>query len=1104
MLIKPGTKPIKFYLNDDTKNYFLEKKVKWNIPGLSEFTFMRTYSRKKDNGKLENWNECVIRVIEGMFTILKTYTFLNHIPWNEDKAQRHAKEAAERMFCFKWLPPGRGLWMMGTDYVWERGSMCLNNCAFVSTARMGENVEETIKPFTFLMDVSMVGVGCGFDTEGADKVKVLGNTNYTQTFFVQDTRESWVEAIGKVIEHAIFGKPKIELDVSRVRPEGEPIRGFGGISSGPLPLLQAAYGIAEVINRKAGMYLSSTDIVDIQNLIGKCVVAGNVRRCLPKGTLVHLDKGLTSIEKVQVGDMVHTSKGLYKVSENVYQGKQYISVLQTNLGELHATDKHKIAVLNSVDSYVWKKLNELKVGDRIVAPLHNITGNITKLPDWKYEKPEHSTTCKDITIPLLDNDMAWFIGYFHGDGYVYPNFDNNGFNAYISVAVNENDILIKNKVIQQIRRFGIEPNIVEPKDNDKSFKIRGISKQLAWYFSKFKTAKETILVPEFILNGTEEIRAAYVSGVCDADGCLNNKPLRVVTTVYPTFAKQIQALLSSIGILSRYEECAEVKNKNWQSKFNVNIIGSYFRKVYIDKVLKYSMKNIKIDGDKRSQNDFNYPNEWNSEFYYGNKLLPYSVYNENGGKSHLVPVTIETIEHKAYEEETYDLSVPEVNEFIIEGGFLVHNTAEIAFSKLDDHNFINMKNFDYNKVETGVSPPEELKEVCREEYDFFFENQKSIVEKYKNEPWAYKFGGWRWASNNSLFAEVGMNYADYEQSIINSGEPGFAWLDNMRHYGRMKDEKNYKDIKVCGGNPCLEQSLESYEICNLVENFPVYHDSYWDFQRSLKFSYLYSKVVTLMGTHIDRTNAVIIRNRRIGCSLSGVADMIAKVGRGKFFREYCDNGYSYIQYLDTKYSDWLGIRESIKKTSCKPSGTVSLVAGVFGPGVHFTKMKSGYRTVRIANTSELVAMLKDAGYRVEPAVNDPMNTSVVYFPWLSPDNILSEEDTTIWEKFKMAVDMQYWWADNQVSCTIEFTKDEADRKEISRCLEAFDSGLKGISLLPKVDGLYAQMPYTRAPKDEILQYMSNLKELDFESLTVEGENASANLYCDGEKCVLAA
>jgi len=38
---------------------------------------------------------------------------------------------------------------------------------------------------------------------------------------------------------------------------------------------------------------------------------------------------------------------------------------------------------------------------------------------------------------------------------------------------------------------------------------------------------------------------------------------------------------------------------------------------------------------------------------------------------------------------------------------------------------------------------------------------------------------------------------------VKNGEPGFAWLENMQGYSRMKSGKDYKDRRVKGGNPCV-------------------------------------------------------------------------------------------------------------------------------------------------------------------------------------------------------------------------------------------------------------------------------------------------------------
>jgi hypothetical protein len=224
-----------------------------------------------------------------------------------------------------------------------------------------------------------------------------------------------------------------------------------------------------------------------------------------------------------------------------------------------------------------------------------------------------------------------------------------------------------------------------------------------------------------------------------------------------------------------------------------------------------------------------------------------------------------------------------------------------------------------------------------------------------------------------------------------------------------------------------------------------------------------------------------------------------KFGRKKYLEEFCDQAYNYINYLDKKYSEWLGVPLSIKKTSVKPSGTVSLVAGAL-PGIHYAKAESYYRLIRVANTSNLLPILRAANYRVEDSITDPLKTSIVYFPVTHAPGTISDKDVSIWEQFANAVDLQHYWADNQVSITISFQ--EHEKNQIARALSCFDNKLKGVSLLPLTDHGYAQAPYTQAPREEVLAYAEQLLPLDFSSLTHEGENADANKFCDGDACLI--
>ena len=281
---------------------------------------------------------------------------------------------------------------------------------------------------------------------------------------------------------------------------------------------------------------------------------------------------------------------------------------------------------------------------------------------------------------------------------------------------------------------------------------------------------------------------------------------------------------------------------------------------------------------------------------------------------------------------------------------------------------------------------------------------------------------------NGKIAKVGKDLSAIVEGIARNGEPGVLWMDMSRKYGRLADGVNNKDYRVSGFNPCAEQSLESYECCTLVETYLGRHESLEDYKRTLKFAYLYAKTVTLLPTHWEETNAIMQRNRRIGASMSGVADFADNNGM-PVLREWMDEGYKTVQRYDNIYSEWLGVRESIKMTTVKPSGTVSILAGE-SPGVHWTPGGQFFnRTIRFSNDDPMLPLFKMANYRVEPASESPDTTSVVYFP-IKSNAKRSEKDVTIFEKIALAAAAQRYWSDNSVSVTVSFNA-ETEQQAVS-------------------------------------------------------------------------
>ncbi len=374
-----------------------------------------------------------------------------------------------------------------------------------------------------------------------------------------------------------------------------------------------------------------------------------------------------------------------------------------------------------------------------------------------------------------------------------------------------------------------------------------------------------------------------------------------------------------------------------------------------------------------------------------------------------------------------------------------------------------------------------------------FDDEYLDLKNYKDNPHREAYG---WTSNNSVYAELGMDYNDICKRIVDNGEPGLAWLENMRGYSRMKNGKNNKDHRAAGGNPCLEQTLESYELCCLVETFPNNHKNLDDYLLTLKYAYLYAKTVTLGKTHWSETNRVMLRNRRIGCSVSGVAQFITNSGLDKL-KNWLENGYDHIQELDKKYSDWLAVPRSIKTTSVKPSGTVSLLAGAT-PGLHYPESRFYIRRIRLSKHSELLKPLEKAGYKIEPVFGSEDSTVVVEIPVDVGEGIRTAKELTLWEQFSLAAFMQRHWADNQVSCTATFDPDK-EGDQLSNVLNYFQYHLKGISLLPRHDlGAYKQMPYEAIDEKTYYKLLSKINRLSF--VMIKGEEAQVEKFCDGDFC----
>lgn len=246
---------------------YKDKNPSWGFDGLGYIVYKRTYSRIKENGENEEWFETVERCVNGAQKIGAKYT--------KDEMER----LYDLVFNLKCSFGGRMLWQLGTSTVDRFGLASLLNCWFVSMREPED--------FCFLFEHLMLGGGVGFSVKREDihelpkilkNVKIVHENKNDSDFIVPDSRQGWVNLLRKLLEAFYVTGKSFTYSTILVRGAGERINGFGGTASGPVILVEGIEKIINIFSQREGKKLRSIDVLDVCNIIGSIVVAGNVRR----------------------------------------------------------------------------------------------------------------------------------------------------------------------------------------------------------------------------------------------------------------------------------------------------------------------------------------------------------------------------------------------------------------------------------------------------------------------------------------------------------------------------------------------------------------------------------------------------------------------------------------------------------------------------------------------------------------------------------------------------------------------------------------------------------------------------------------------------------
>lgn len=297
---------------------------------------------------------------------------------------------------------------------------------------------------------------------------------------------------------------------------------------------------------------------------------------------------------------------------------------------------------------------------------------------------------------------------------------------------------------------------------------------------------------------------------------------------------------------------------------------------------------------------------------------------------------------------------------------------------------------------------------------------------------------------------------------------------------------------------CAEQTLDPWECCCLVELcLPLLKDLE-QFHSASENVYRIAKTMISLKHHWPQTNTVMEENRRIGIGITGICQQT------KFASKAYGTVYNHLRDFDLAYSRLVGVRPSIKITTTKPSGTVSLLPGVT-PGIHPAYAQHYIRRIRMSATDPLVAVAITHGYPVESVYNfdgtADSNTVVVSFPIASPRGTRLARDMSAIDQLELQKQIQTYWSDNAVSITCYYKKEELPA--IHQYLkDNYKTTIKSVSFLLHSDHGFKQAPYEEITKEQYTALSSQTRPIT--SLTTESSSSLDHTLSDNQECTSGA
>lgn len=993
------------------------------------------YCRVRGDGKLEEWPDTIQRVVEGVMSIRKDWYRKNRLLWDEGLWQERAEGMALAFLRLECGPPGRGYNMMGSEFVYERGAMSLINCAYTRLEALTLD-----RDLGWAADALLCGCGVGFecipDPKLADVLKKPWGA--PSIYVVPDTREGWAEAIELLVGSYMGKTGPVDYDYSEIRKGGSLIKGRGGICPGSGPLEKAIDRMRSALDRFCLAEISGTRLkADLANMTGACVFSGGVRRSA----------------EILIGD-VDDEEFLDLKDYSKYPEREEWGWLSNNSPRLTRAE-HFCKIPTHVAPRA--RLNGEPGLLNMIA-----TGRFARFGREKHDPADGINPCGE--LPLVNKEICVAAGTRVLTKQGYRDIATlDGLNVTVAAGLScDEDFDSEGGFFEaEVFSTGVKPVLVISTVDGRRIRCTENHPLLVerngergWVQASDIREGDNLVAGALSIEGDAGgvDPVFYALGHFAGDGWLLDENGRIVAGFCggPQDADLIARLVLVWG---------DILEKQAQGYIQSNYDDRYHRplktRTQPNGVLLVAITKPHVVRMLRERYGFSpgrapvkrFPSGYWVATSVEKAAFLRGLYDADGS---VINTARRAISLTAANEEFARDALLALSEFGIVARMTTHY----------------IKERDQSQTILQVRGADNIQEFARQIYfeDGAFPSRKADVL-------ASAIQDIQRVRHGSVFCVVSSITPDGESAVYNM---------------EVADARNFIAEGVVVHN------------CNLSENYPSRCPDEESIIRAVEATCLYSSTVALLPTHRSETNAVVSRHRRIGVGMSGIADWEARSSVAEMTR-ILRRAYKAVVNENERLAAEAGVPASIRCTTVKPSGTVSLLAGV-SPGGHFAMGRFYIRRKRVSTMSPYRAVFDAAGYPWEPAV-DGDNTVIYEFPQAQP-NVRTQALAGMFEQALQLCMLQREWSDNAVSFTIEFDP-VTEGDQLGNLMAQIAPMTKSLSVLPRHHD-YKQPPYEEITEREYKLRVRMVKSLDW-SLYAGGEGSDEpDKFCEAGVCEIKA